>query len=61
MSEYVATYGCGVVSAYGVFADSNMDRIAQWEDEPENFKVVNRVFLLSSAWGQESYRAFVNL
>ncbi|MDQ6967598.1 MAG: hypothetical protein Q9M14_02810, partial [Mariprofundaceae bacterium] len=51
MRSYVETYGCGVVSAYGVFAENDMDRIEQWEDDPASFEVVNRVFLLSDTYG----------
>lgn len=47
--DNVEAYGCGVLSAYGVFADSEMDRIRQWEDD-QSFEAVNRVFLFAERY-----------
>lgn len=50
MRENVEAYGCGVVSAYGVFAEIDMDRIEQWEDHSQEFETVNDVFLLAKRY-----------
>jgi len=50
MSNYVKTYGCGVVSAYGVFMTKDMSRIQQWEDDEWSFNEVNQVFLFAEKY-----------
>ena len=51
MKPFVEQYGCGVVSAYGVFMYSQIDRIDFWEENPEIFEPVNRVFLMAAKHG----------
>ncbi|MEH6544376.1 MAG: hypothetical protein V7721_10565 [Porticoccaceae bacterium] len=48
--ENAHLYGCGVISAYGVFINNDIDRIERWEDNPESFESVSQVFLISEQY-----------
>jgi len=50
MRDYVEAYGCGVITAYGVFAETDIDRIAQWEDSEDAFEDVNSVFFMADQY-----------